>query len=275
MRRIINEYIIIGLQRSGNHAIINWLFNQVKGNKLFLNYCRPGEDPFITCYNGEFITENTHIIAESGWETFFNSDQHPSDELIYKERKIIPKVELDYLFHSYEDCDSQQVFSKKFNFYHDTWIGKPETVKQIIILRNPLNLLASRIEADGHLAGIHDLGMILACWKEHATHYNDSKTMDSNQLVILYDLWFASKSYRKNILRLLNIKENCLSLGKVSKNGGGSSFDGISYENEPEKMKVLERYKKYQDHEYLKIAMQDPEIIILYEKNFGNLGILR
>ena len=271
MQRKINEFIFIGLQRSGNHAIINWLFDQVYGNKLFLNYCRPNENPFITSYNGKFITDNSHIIAVSDWHTLFKSNQHSNKELSYNERKITPLVELDYLLHSYEDCDTQQVLSNKFNSNHDFWIGKTEVVKRIIILRSPLNLLASRIEAEDHLTGIKDPRMILACWKEHARHYNDSDTKHSNQLVILYDLWFASKSYRKKILQLLNIKKRFLSLGKVSKDGGGSSFDGRKHENEPQKMKTLERYKKYLNHEYLKIAMKDPDIRLLSKEIFGDI----
>lgn len=45
-------YIVIGLQRSGNHAVINWLLSNQQFEKLaLLNNCTPHTNPYQSCIN--------------------------------------------------------------------------------------------------------------------------------------------------------------------------------------------------------------------------------
>jgi hypothetical protein len=41
-----NEWRAVGMSRSGNHAIIQWLLAQAKGRTCFLNCTEPKNNPF-------------------------------------------------------------------------------------------------------------------------------------------------------------------------------------------------------------------------------------
>jgi hypothetical protein len=40
------EIRVIGMSRSGNHAIIDWVLSQARGRMCFLNCAEPGTNPF-------------------------------------------------------------------------------------------------------------------------------------------------------------------------------------------------------------------------------------
>ncbi len=57
MTQIINkkEFRFVGLQRSGNHAVINWILSQCKGEKIFLNFAQPYNNPYKTSYQERLL----------------------------------------------------------------------------------------------------------------------------------------------------------------------------------------------------------------------------
>src|SRR3954452_23635037 len=42
------EIRVVGMSRSGNHAIINWILAQCRGRSCFLNCAEPGFNPFTS-----------------------------------------------------------------------------------------------------------------------------------------------------------------------------------------------------------------------------------
>src|SRR4051812_21851371 len=43
------EFRVVGMSRSGNHAIVNWMLARASGRTCFLNCAEPGFNPFETC----------------------------------------------------------------------------------------------------------------------------------------------------------------------------------------------------------------------------------
>lgn len=54
-KQIINkkELRILGLRRSGNHAIVNWIQKQVSENHVFMNHVRIAENPYRDVYRDQ------------------------------------------------------------------------------------------------------------------------------------------------------------------------------------------------------------------------------
>ena len=46
--RVLHEFRVAGLQRSGNHAILNWMMAQCLGNAILFNDIKSESDPFYS-----------------------------------------------------------------------------------------------------------------------------------------------------------------------------------------------------------------------------------
>jgi hypothetical protein len=62
---------------------------------------------------------------------------------------------------------------------------------------------------------------------------------------IYYDTFFQNKEYRKIVCEALGGTYNENMLNVVTNKGGGSSFDGLSYNGKAQQMNVLKRYEDY------------------------------
>ena len=100
---------------------------------------------------------------------------------------------------------------------------------------------------------------------DHCKH-----ALDGTVPHILYDRWFVSKAYRKEIADSLGLHFTDAALNQASPFGGGSSFDGLSYLKNASEMDVLTRYKQMEDNEdYQKIIQDNEEAINLSNQLFG------
>ena len=85
-------------------------------------------------------------------------------------------------------------------------------------------------------------GGLLKIWLEHK--------YAKGVVRVLYNKWFANDNYRRKVLSALNLPTKDTSLPHVATQGEGSSFDLFKHATEPHKMKVLERYKEFEDDSY-------------------------
>lgn len=95
----LKEIKILGLRRSGNHAIINWLRSQLPKNTTFINHTRIKENPYRNVYEDQlFLAKNPEI---KGWRC---------EDINWwrKEAKGEFSVK-DCLMYSFEDQDIEQV----------------------------------------------------------------------------------------------------------------------------------------------------------------------
>lgn len=243
-----HEIKVVGLKRSGNHAIINWILSQCSGEKLFLNNVTPQKNPTKT-----FCPE--HGVG-----------------------KIKPdKKERDWLIYSYEDCYLDEINSPKLVKNHDHWLGKSEKCFTLLILRDPFNLFASRMSWEGeedritlNFEGKLGKKVLIGLWKSYAREYlGQTHYLKDKVIVVNYNRWFSDKNYRTELAEKLGLEFTDKDFRKVSTAGGGSSFDKIKYDGYADKMRVFDRWRAFAcDPSYLSV-FTDRELISLAHEVFG------
>lgn len=256
-----NEFRVVGMSRSGNHAIINWIIQQLQGRYCFLNCAEPKTNPFYTAR--PLNQAKTYRV------------NYPGFHLENERRGVFSRK--DFLIHSYEDCFLSMLNHKVFNQQHDTFVGPSKRRIDILILRDPFNLFASRIRSGlfrrekGLVKKAVTLLTAKRIWKQHAREaLGEKKHLRQGKIFINYNLWACDPHYRKSVATSLNIDFTDSGFNDVSSCAGGSSFDGLNFENRADDMKVLERWKHYiNDQEYKMIF--DDEVISLSHKIFGRI----
>jgi len=264
---IINskEIRFSGLQRSGNHAIINWIYKQSEAPVCFLNCVRVGSNPFLSFKRKSTVREFQ--------KDFYNVYNIPRERLGFLSRK-------GTLIYSYEDDNIEEVFNcERFEKNHDRWIGKSAKRFNVLILRDPFNLFASRLKKEESfsvnrysLKNPEERKIVIGMWKSYAREIlGITNIIKENKVLIVYDKWFADASYRAEIAGKLELEFNDSGFNEVIAIGGGSSFDRTNLNNSATEMKVLERWKFYENSKEFAELFKDDELIEMSEKIFGKI----
>ena len=282
------ELRVCGLQRSGNHAIIEWILEQFNGQRVcVLNNVRHGDfDPYATA--AQRGARGMDGVPKVDWR------RTPKDLVVY----------------SYEDCATRlkrgatrlldSAFSAEFEARREEYLGASGRRLDVIILRDPANFFARRLKKLDSLTGIRDLPTIAAFWKELARiAIAAQERPDASVLVVLYNQWFTDKRYRQALCTHLGGTFSDASLGRVPAIGGGSSFDATmmsadlaprdifkhwrkllrprTYLTLPSyyrrirgarRMKVLHRWREFEQDERLRAVLADPGLVELSRRLF-------
>lgn len=184
--------LVYGLQRSGNHAIINWI-SSFYSSVVFFNDLE--HDFFDSDDNKKNIEKElkNHVVICS----FEDSSNKMRPNLSFLESSPSP-------------------FSSFFSQFD---------VIPVFIVRDPYNCWASRKVAHSKrgLTSSNDLKEFVYNWKSIALKYIN----DEGFILVAYNSWFKDPGYRKKLWRDFGgefYSEE--SLKKVPSYGGGSSFDG-------------------------------------------------
>lgn len=258
MRDISNklELNILALQRSGHHAIINWILQNYPGRHCFLNNILPDTNPFLT----HEITTN---IAGFNVERELAGDHGQKDLLVF----------------NYEDRLIPSVFSECFFEKKKSWVGNSLKTVRILILRDPFNNLASKCKwARGgtmHIPTEPELRWIVSVWKMHAREFlGETRLIPGEKIFISYNRWFTDALYRQELAGKLALAGADKGLSEVAKwgpNTWGDSFDNMTYDGRAQEMKVLERWKSFIQDDFFLSLVNDPELISLSERIFGHI----
>lgn len=217
----------IGLRRSGNHAIIDWLLSHHE------NWCH---------YNNPILKDGSYLV--------------PKDQIVRQGDSP------DYSLISVEDYDLRLI---------SDYIGDK---LRIILLRDPFNLFASRLQMarnfiDNPQSGFTCLDLISSrafhLWRQYASEFIYEHV--KNTAFINFNFWQSDLDYRKTISRALGWKHT--DEGFASKRGwqfsGGSSFANKN---------VLESWRNFEDdEEYL--SLFDEQTIFLHKVMFGKVPNLK
>lgn len=254
-----NEIRVVGMSRSGNHSIINWIIKQLSGRFCFLNCAEPKTNPFNTA---------RPLAGNRSYKTNyqdFNLNAEQRGDFSQK----------DYLIHSYEDCFLGMINNRDFEQYHDQFVGPSGRRLDILILRDPFNLFASRKKSNLYNGQIALGGKTVTpftatrIWKQHAKEFTGAKRyLHNHRLLINYNLWVHDKAYREIIAAALGIDFTDNGFHEVSSVAGGSSFDGLAFNSSAYGMQVLHRWKHYAHDQGYK-SIFDDEIVSLSHKIFG------
>ena len=229
-----------GIQRSGNHAIINWIIAQ---------------EELKTCFiNGTFPTANP-------WEKNWGIS-YPNYPYWPKQRDVKGQfVEKDLFLISYENRSLQDIEADKSSL--PQYIGVSRSRYTILVLRDPYNTFASWLKRDTPVTPT-----IIKLWKEYAYEFlGKTSIINGPKVCVNFNLWFSDQKYRQSIAEKLELTFTDKGLGKVSHHGGGQSLQGKA-----KNMAVLTRFNQYQNHPvFRKIFDLDPELEQLSKDIFGEL----
>ena len=261
-----NQIRIVGLSRSGNHAVINWIIHQLQGKYCFLNCTEPKYNPFYT----------SRPLSEEG--KTFKTNIKDFDLEAEQQGNFSEK---DYLLFSHEDCFLGNMDTRKNRAQIESWIGKAEEKRNILVLRDPFNMFASRAKSGlllGHQThhGARPISTLTLrrIYKQHAREFLREKKNLKDLIPINFNEWNSSVEYRANIAKDLDLEFMDEGYKKVEKTAGGSSFDGVAFSGNPHKMNLQDRWENYKnDDSYWELF--DAEIADYSEKIFGKTPALQ
>lgn len=282
---------VCGLQRSGNHAVIDWIIAQHKGkSNCFLNNVRHGNhDPYKN-HKQKFCV---------------GLDDQAETESLRSEYKHL-------LIYSYEDDQGQMgskkdllesVFDPEFERSRLGYLRNAEHSLDVLIIRDPFNFFASRLKKLDWLSGEKDLKLIAHNWKMLAQEaIQIENTPRPERLVVNFNQWLKEKKYRRILSEQMFGSYDDSSMMNISRVGMGSSFDSLDYSPltwrtifrnwtkifDPKKylnmgeyinrffygakkMKVMDRWKTFVNNSLYQSIFADKEIMELSEEIFGEI----
>lgn len=228
IKEIGHEYIVYGLRRSGNHAIINWILPQVKGDFSYYNDVWPNAP-----YKGK-----------------------PKQR-----RGNGSKVDTSII--SFEDYNLQ-IFKSLLRNRSQPKVQKRTT---ILIIRDPFNWYASRLKSDmsqpAHYSGLN----LRQLYLQYIREYNrESIFLEGHVVLISYNQWKSDLSYRKSISKGLGLEFTDDGLNKVTGEGGGSSFDGMIVSGQ--QLRTDKRYLYYLNDDTFLSLFTNKELLFFCESEF-------
>lgn len=141
--------------------------------------------------------------------------------------------------------------------------------RQIIVIRDWHNWVASYVASrNGFREFIDD--SLADLWIEQAKEaLGLSKYLD-NAVHVKFPMWFSNTEYRSDLAALLGIPTGSKGLDDVSNHGGGSTFDGTSFNGSGSQMNVLRRFESMMSNPHYRFLVDNPKAIALDKELFGN-----
>ncbi|MDY7012685.1 MAG: hypothetical protein SVX43_03635 [Cyanobacteriota bacterium] len=261
--KIINqkEIRVIGIKRSGNHAIINWIAKQQTGEVKHLNNLLPGRNPYRFLYK-----------------------HYPTE--YFRQEACGNFSQKDCLIYSYENCKLPKVVTRGVEWKHDLYLGKSKERYDVLILRDPFNMIASAFhnhakQIKKHNKIVHsyfkekgtmeDLD-IVELWLSYAREYlGETQYLNQKKVPVNYNAWVLDANYRKDIAEQLKLEFSDRGLEDVREQGGGSSFEGRNLHGQATKMDVLNRWKIVADDPDYRRLLDNPALFEYSERIFGRI----
>ena len=238
---------LFGIRRSGNHAVINWLSEGLRGD-------------------GERSVVHVNNVADK--------PTRPERQPIYIKGKVA-LLHPDFVVLSYED----RTLSERHNLEHRKRFSNDRDI-DVAVLRSFPNLIASQVQRRRNIQeqGLENrpimrlgLAAVRDAWVENAQAIRDSNA--SGVTGVLFDRWFTDRDYRDEIAQQIGFTNTDSGLDHVPDPGsGGSSFDGISYQGRGQEMHVLDRghmFTESEENRGLYVPLVTPEVIELNQELFG------
>jgi hypothetical protein len=255
---------VFALRRSGHHAIVNWIRYQTPGRHCFLNDCKVGESPFEKSER-----RNSIVGGWAGEHRYLNWEQ----ELRGRHAKK------GILFHNYEDGDIRRYAETVTAERETTWLGESSRQSTLLVLRDPYNLLASRLKwfhGRGEDPTIERFGEFRFLWKLYAREFLGITMWMEDAVHVRYNEWFCSREYRDEIAGRIGFSNQDAGVSEIARWGPAlgrpaASFDGLRYDGRAQEMKVLERWKEFSEDQFFRAQFEDEELVDLSRRIFGEI----
>jgi hypothetical protein len=246
-----NELRVIGMSRSGNHAFIQWAMRQARGRVCFLNCVQGKCNPYLT---------PRPMLTGDGEGAYAN---YADFDLEAERRGRFSRK--DWLIFSHEDDFLGNACSDTFELNHEAFVGRSEVRRDVLILRDPFNLFASRRRAG---FGVVPEATAVRIWKQHAKEFVRTRWLRHRPIFISYNRWVLDELYRRRLAGELGVNFTDAGIDSVAACAGGSSFDGTGYDGRAREMGLFRRWKAYRDDPSF-LSLFDSQSVELSEQIFG------
>jgi hypothetical protein len=174
----------------------------------------------------------------------------------------------DLLVHSYEDTFLGPFKKPGSEGRHDEEIGASGRRIDLLILRDPRNLFASRL-ASGY--GWLEDELVVRIWCQHAREFLGlRRSLRQERVMVSFNAWVQRREYRRRVAEVLGLEFDDSAAHRVPRVAGGSSFDGITYDWRAEEMPVLRRWHAFTGEPRFHRLLR-PEVLELSDRIFGAL----
>lgn len=244
-----------GLQRSGNHAIMNWIAAQSAGICVVLNDCEPRTNPFDSMQEYCEYADGRLVSLLHTWDRATRELVHPR---IPRQRNV--------LIHSYEDRELPGEDNLP-----NSWIGSSNSQFEVLIVRDPLNFFASRLKMWDRLTGLKERHLVVELWKKHAREALGLTSVlePTHKVFIEFGKWKDDATYRRHIAAKLGIAFSDRGIDSLVQIGLGSSFDSFNYRTRASEMAVNQRWRSCIGDGVYRSILADKELQQLSIRLFG------
>jgi len=278
----------MGLPRCGNHPIIFWMMHQYKEMKY------DGESQYGIHSSSRFYDPEVRLSEcawmkpcpdQGGMVTLFNNRVPRSSQHVDGHVEVDKEVEhLEALadMSGVEKINKTVIFSyelqslKDLRKYHPTdqdslksYLGKVKTEKNIIIMRDAYNAIASRLVMN-RLNERPDESIFnyVEEYKVYAKEFLNITRTIPNKWPMCFNRWVRSVTYRRKFCEKMRLHFNDTAKNRVSKIGGGSTWDKDKFDKYAEDMDLQNRWTNLKDDEFYKSIFEDKELVVLSNKIF-------
>lgn len=249
------EIRVVGMRRTGNHALLTWIEHQISGDVYHLNNVRAGANPYRYKANNLLRYHPEHRKMAQAYR------RQAKGEL----------VERDCLLYSYEDWGLPQITHPRFERNRELYLGRATECFDVLILRDPFNLFASRLKK-GYVPTKDRNRSMVDMWLEYAREFlRESQFLTRNVICINYNRWFADKNYRHQLANRLGLPFSDAGLTVVPNLGGGSSFEGTQLNRQAREMDVTNRWQQFAKEPAFRQIFENAAIWHYSQRIFGEI----
>lgn len=266
--------VVAAMHRSGINAISKWLLRQSSLKSKSLN---PVWEDWVEDYNDMghishmFISQINHP-DHSDWRKMNNGVENVVMTIERESTKQVEEFSREHKLYNY----------RPIHDYIDIDYDDTPTWTHVFIVRSFKNWLASIVKAHENALANDPNNPIIRMYNVHEdiaryrTYLDRLGVHDSWEQsgfephTIFYDSWVKDADYRKDICRDLGLRYTNCGYREVPQNCGGSSFDGLEFDGQAQNMKVLERWKEFEDNEeFMKTLDRYSEVCELSDRFIG------
>ena len=255
---------VFALRRSGHHAVVNWIRNQLPGRHCFLNDCKIGRNPFASA-----VRTNSIVRGWAGEHRYVNWERELRGRHARK----------GVLLYNYEDGDIRAHAEDVGDARETGWVGDSPRSSTLLVLRDPYNLFASRLKwfhGRGEPPTAERFEEFRILWKLHAGEFLGITHWLPDAVHVRYNDWFRSRAYRDELAGRIGFGNADRGVESIARWGPAlakrpATFDGLAYDGRAQEMKVLERWKEYEEDPFFRALFADEELVELSRRVFGEI----
>jgi len=245
------EIQILGYQRSGLHAVANWIIG-LYNSAVYKN------DAGLGIYEGIYKP----VLYLDG--TVVGSfEEYPKGQavLIGYESGSVQNLRTCLNQEAYIQSRAECAAAAGEDTFADDRIC-------VFNVRDPFNSLASAWKFFRDQKKVLQFSNL---WLEYAREYvgETDYLKDIKHMFVLFNKWRSSEEYRRELAAKLERPFNDRNLNKMLGYGSGSSFSGVTHKQDASKLDIENRWKTFEgDDFYRSIFENRPEIVRLSKQVF-------